>query len=80
MVDIKWQEPDNADSYDLDYYHVTIQPDDRAYRTKDTKISDYLIEGNYSVNVAVINRCGQYSDGSLEHLTVSTIMLTEGKQ
>jgi hypothetical protein len=79
VVTINWQEPDNADSYDLDYYRVTIQPDkyNRSYTTKDTKISDYFNEGNYSVNVVVINRCEQFSEGSLEHFTVST--RTEGK-
>ena len=77
VVRINWQEPDNAKSYDLDYYHVTIQPDNRVYRTKDTKISEYLTEGKYIVNIAVVNRCGQDSGGSLEHVTVSA--RTEGK-
>ena len=47
VVNIHWQEPDNADSYDLDHYLVIVHPGNRLYKTKDTKISDDFNEGTY---------------------------------
>ena len=70
IVNIHWQEPDNANTYDLDYYVITVQPGNRVHRMKDTILSDNFNEGMYNVSIVVVNRCGHDSRGQPEHITI----------